>query len=366
MYKLLFISPRPFYPDSSGGGQHSALSLFSNLRKLGWEVEIICSVSSIRSPSFKSALWQSLRDLQISFPVLRDKNLGFPCWRVVSKFANKHQWLKFLDQRLKDYQPNVVIGHCHPQDSLLNYANQKGYPTFYFARSADHFDSGARIPDGIHVIANSQYTASVIVEAGGSKPEVIFPFVEQDHYRVRERQRKYITFINPIPQKGVNIAIEVARQMPEKKFLFVKGKWVAYRGKEEDFLRSVYSLPNVEVWEHQEDMRQVYAVTDILLVPSQFKETFGRVILEAQLNSIPVVAAKVGGIPYTLGQGGILVEPKDKPRFYIEKLQQLCSDDNFYKKLSKLSFENSQRSEFNNQYQVKKFVNLVEKVIQTS
>jgi glycosyltransferase involved in cell wall biosynthesis len=59
----------------------------------------------------------------------------------------------------------------------------------------------------------------------------------------------------------------------------------------------------VEVWEHQQDTRQIYAVTDILLVPSQFYETFGRVILEAQVNSIPVVAANVDSIPYTLVPG---------------------------------------------------------------
>jgi glycosyltransferase involved in cell wall biosynthesis len=126
------------------------------------------------------------------------------------------------------------------------------------------------------------------------------------------------------------------------------------------FLEQASKLPNVEIWEHQQDMRNVYAVTDILLVPSQFNETFGRVIVEAQINSIPVVAANVAGIPYTLGKGGILVEPIDKAQAYVDAVKLLRSDESFYLKKSELALRNSQRPEFNAQYQVQKFVYFVE------
>jgi len=39
-----------------------------------------------------------------------------------------------------------------------------------------------------------------------------------------KRKRQYITFINPIPQKGLDVAIEIARCLPQERFLFVKGK----------------------------------------------------------------------------------------------------------------------------------------------
>jgi glycosyltransferase involved in cell wall biosynthesis len=131
-------------------------------------------------------------------------------------------------------------------------------------------------------------------------------------------------------------------------------------------MKPIYKLPNVEVWNHQKDMRQIYAVTDILLVPSQFDETFGRVIVEAQVSGIPVVAAKVAGIPYTLGQGGILVEPKDKPQGYVEALRRLRTDENLYRQLSALALENSQRPEFDPEHQVNNFIRFVESRIKVT
>lgn len=372
MSKLLFVSQYPFYPDASGGSEQSVLYLFKSLLALGWQIEVICTrnlpfASKWRSVYFWQSCWYSLLYLGTLFPFSRDKEIGYTCWRVINsiRFTNEHKWLKFFAKRLSEYQPDVVIGHSNPTCPFLNYAANQGYLTIYFVRDMTGFDSGNNtiIPDGIRLLANSPFTASIVTQFSKKVPEVILPFIHVESYQVNNRQRKYITFINLVPEKGVNIAIEVARQLPEEKFLFVKGKWPGYSDLQNFFLEEVYKLPNVEVWEHQQDMRHVYAVTDILLVPSQFDETFGRVIVEAQLNYIPVVAAQVAGIPYTLGKGGILVEPIDKSQGYTDAINRLRNDDKLYTELSKLAFQNSQRSEFNPQYQVNKFVKFVENLL---
>ncbi|MEC4819570.1 MAG: glycosyltransferase [Scytonema sp. PMC 1069.18] len=362
MPKLLFITQRPFYPDSSGGSQHSALYLFKSLCQLGWKVEVICA-RKLYSPYFWQSCWQSLMHLRIPFPVVMDEDFGYRCWRVITKFADEHRWVKFFEQRLQKYQPDVVLGHSDPKCPLLHYAVRQGYQSFYFARCTDHFETGAVVPDGIHVLANSPFAASVIAQVSDRVPEVILPFIELERYRVSHRQRQYITFINPVPPKGLNVAMEIARHLPQERFLFVKGKWVAYSGQEDALLKSVHTLPNVEVWEHQQDMRRVYAVTDILLFPSQYNETFGRAIVEAQLNGIPVVAANIAGIPYTIGKGGVLIEPIDKPQAYANVLQKLRTDKKLYAEKEALALENSQRPEFDAQYQVRKFVQFVERKI---
>lgn len=361
MPKLLFVTTKPFYPDTSGGAQQSSLYLFESLRQLGWQVEVICGLS-LRSPSFLRTCWRSLMRFQVpSFPVIKDEDFGYTYWRRLHKFSKEHQWIQWFDRFLREYQPDVVLGHSSPECPLLNYAARQGYPSFFFVRYLRHFEIGCVIPDNIHPIANSPFAASVTARLTGKEVGVVLPFVDANRYRVEKRERRYITFINPVSDKGVEVAIEVARSLPQERFLFVKGKWTGFsKSKLESYLEPIHNLPNVEVWDHQQDMTKVYAVTDILLVPSQFEETFGRVIVEAQVNGIPVVAAKVGGIPYTLGQGGILVEPKNDPQGYTEALQRLRTNENYYAQLSALAIQNSQRPEYEPQYQVKNFIRLVE------
>lgn len=360
MPKLLFVTMKPFYPDTSGGAQQSSLYLFESLRQLGWQVEVICGLS-LRSPYFHRAFWQTLSRFRKPSLVAVDEDFGYCCRRRLFKFSKEHQWIKWLDRRLREYQPDVVLGHTSPECPLLNYAAHQGYPSFFFVRNLYSFETGSVVPEQLHAIANSPFTASITARFTRKEVGVVLPFVELDRYRVTKHERRYITFINPVPEKGVDVAIEIARSLPEERFLFVRGKWASYTDSElETFIKPVYSLPNVEVWDHQWDMRRVYAVTDILLVPSQFEETFGRVIVEAQANAIPVVAADVGGIPYTLGQGGVLIEPKDKVQAYIEALERLRTDESFYTQLSDLAIQNSQRPEFDPQDQVKKFIHFVE------
>jgi glycosyltransferase involved in cell wall biosynthesis len=373
MPKLLFVMQGPFYPDVSGGSELSHLYLFDSLRQLGWQVEVICTRDlplsrnqKLRSPYIWQSWLQSLISLRMLFPVAIDEELGYPCWRVIrpNRFINERKWIEFFAKRLRDYQPDVVFSHDWLGCPLLKYAATQGYLTIYFARHLGDFDNGnvPVIPDGFKLLANSPYAASVIIQATGyaPAPEVILPFLQLERYRVNNRQRKYITFINLVPEKGANIAIELAGQLPDEKFLFVKGKWLYSSEVQNRFLEQASKLPNVEIWEHQQDMRNVYAVTDILLVPSQFKETFGRVIAEAQTNGIPVVASNVAGIPYTLGKGGILVEPIDKPEAYVDAVKLLRSNDSFYAQISELALINSQRPEFDAQYQIQKFLRFVE------
>lgn len=359
MPKLLFVTKLPFYPDASGGAEQSSLYLFKSLRELGWQIEVFCGLS-LRSPYFWRACWQALMRFQKPSYSVMDEDLGYPCWRQIRKFSKERQWIECLDQRLHEYRPDVVLIHNLHTDPILNYPAHQGYPTYYFVRSICNIKAGFVVPDQFHAIANSPFTASIITQFTRNEIGVVLPFIDLDQYRVIKRERQYITFINTIPQKGLDVAIEIARCLPQERFLFVKGKWGNYSAsKIEALMKPIYKLPNVEVWNHQHDMRPVYAVTDILLVPSQFTETFGRVIIEAQVNGIPVVAANAGGIPYTLGQGGILVEPKNEPQAYVDALRRLRTDENLYSQLSALALENSQRSEFTPQHQVKNFIRFV-------
>lgn len=353
MPKLLFVTGATFYPESSGGAQRSALFLFESLKKLGWDIQVVCR-TSVRSRYARTSLLR----LQLTRAIL-DQELGYPIWRWLGIFGKEETWLQWFDDFLGNYQPDIVMGHNSPQCFLLNRALARGYSCYYFIRSLTCFELGQTLPKGIYPIANSPLAAQASSAHFDHDIPVVLPFVDRERYLVSQRSRDYITLINPIPQKGVEIALELARKMPDRKFLFVKGKWSTYKKKQIDALvKPAAALPNVEIWDYQSDMRQVYGVTDILLVPSQFTETFGRVIIEAQANRIPVVAAQVGGIPFTLGAGGVLANPKDSVDPYLKALNSLM-DEEHYATMSELAYQNSLRPEFDPQQQVQNFITAV-------
>lgn len=354
MPKLLFVTTSSFYPESSGGGQKSSTYLFEMLCKVGWQVEVVCT-TSLRSSFFRSACLR-LKPSR----VVTDRGLGYPVRRWVRKLGNVQQRSQWFDRYLDSYQPDVVIGQNIPECPLLTHALSRGFLSFFFVRSVTCFETGSKLPKGLHPIANSPFASIVCEKYSSEKVPLVLPFVDLDRYAVEKRNREYITLINPIPQKGVEVATDIARRLPDKKFLFVKGKWSTYTQKQiEEILKPAYSLPNIEIWDYQSDMRNVYQVTDILLVPSQFAETFGRVIVEAQANRIPVIASKVGGIPFTIGEGGSIVEPKDCLEAYVEAIKRL-EDEGFYQRMSDLAYQNSQRLEFDPQQQVNNFITAVE------
>jgi glycosyltransferase involved in cell wall biosynthesis len=367
MPRLLFVTQFKFFPEALGGAQISTHRLLGGLVDEGWEVAVACRLASPYSSPYTHGLFRTLSRGKLPKLAATDDTLGYRCWRLVG--TPQKSPLRTLDRRLvkrsfarllDDFRPDVVLGDSSAGCPLLRHALARGYPCIYLARSVPTIGTPSIIPHNLFLAGNSPYTASILEAIDGRKIEVVRPMVHAAHYRVEQREPTFVTFINPVPQKGVSIALEVARRMSETRFLFVKGKWPSASPKKlEAVVRPARDLPNVEVWEHQLDMREVYRVTRVLLAPSQFLETFGRVIIEAQINGIPVVTANVGGIPSTLGEGGILVDPKHDVEAYVKALELLAQDPIHYERLAKLARENSERPDLAPDHQLQTFVRFV-------
>ena len=85
----------------------------------------------------------------------------------------------------------------------------------------------------------------------------------------------------------------------------------------------------------QDELIQHYDRSDIMLIPSLWKEPFGLVVAEAMARGLPVIASKVGGPAeiITHGVDGWLVEPGDE-RALATAINQLLDDPATCKRLA--------------------------------
>ena len=68
------------------------------------------------------------------------------------------------------------------------------------------------------------------------------------------------------------------------------------------------TFKNIALRDATYNVSEIYATTKVLLAPSLWYESWGRVATEATMNGIPVLASKSGGLPEAVGTGGITLE----------------------------------------------------------
>jgi D-inositol-3-phosphate glycosyltransferase len=136
-----------------------------------------------------------------------------------------------------------------------------------------------------------------------------------------------VLFVGRIqPLKGLDVAVEafvrIRREVGEARFVVVGGPSGPHGEAElvrirtrvvalglEDSVEFVPSQPHQEIADY-------YRAADVLLVPSR-SESFGLVAAEAQAAGLPVVAARIGGLAYTVDDGasGFLIDGWDLDEF---------------------------------------------------
>jgi glycosyltransferase involved in cell wall biosynthesis len=214
--------------------------------------------------------------------------------------------------------------------------------------------SFVRGPDALfcNIWSLSKFTADRFRQAHGLESRVIRPIFREERYKTQVTGH-HVTFINPVPEKGVDRALQIAALCPDIPFVFVLG-WPLGIGGLLSLKSRLRHLANVQLRSSTYDIRKIHRTTKILLVPTslQWDETWGRVASEAQISGIPVVASNHGALPESVGIGGILIDYERPAEDWASEIRKLWIDEAYYTKVSQAAAAYACRIEINPKAQV--------------
>lgn len=214
---------------------------------------------------------------------------------------------------------DVIVCHLDFAKYSIWKAKSLGKPCIFLVHNTSHFyDDAINGNDNTFVIYNAQHAKD---ELQYTRPSMVME-PQLGSCISEDAGREYITLINLCENKGVRQFYEIARRLPNKKFLGVIG---SYMDQETD------CPPNVTIWPKQVDIRRVYEKTRILLMPSDY-ESFGMTAAEALANGIPVICSPTPGLKENCKEGAQYCD-RDNIKKWVSLINNL-DDPKVYNKWS--------------------------------
>ncbi len=311
---ILFAAPMNIL-DITSGAALSMRTLLSALASRGFRaVALQASLFDSEQGAehvIEAGAGEAVKDKQI----LRSMVLGVEHLIVRTKATKRPDmtsqeeeiFIRKFREELKMRRPDMIIlwGGLLLEMTIMREAREAGIPVVFYLVNA-----GYKNIDNFRyvsvVVTDTEATAKLYKDRLGLNCHPVGKFIDPKLIKAEERKPDFITFINPSFEKGVNVFLPLAKlaakECPEIKFLVVqsRGRW----GIAMQVLKFQPSdFPNVRVIGHQRNMRPVYGATKALLLPSVWHESGARVIAEAIINGIPVLASDTGGSGRAGGQG---------------------------------------------------------------
>ena len=222
------------------------------------------------------------------------------------------QWhLALLERVLQRYQPDIMLTYGGQRLAIpaMSLAKKWGARVIFWLRNTA-YHSRRLFREVADCLVPSRFSVHYYKSTIDLPCTAIPSPIDWARVYCPARTPQSLTFVNPTPEKGLYIFLGIvqslARIRPSLPILVVESRGTI-RTLEQAGL-NWRSLPNLRVMANTPDPRQFLRQTRILLAPSLWLETFGRVTAEAMINGIPVLASRRGGLPEVVGQGGILLD----------------------------------------------------------
>lgn len=332
--RVLFATNFSYLPQRTGGSESSTNDLCIALMEKGINVGVMCSLgmydpvwlaNRISSKLFNEKF---ISDMRLPYPVYRGYTLSEGIDEVINKF-----------------HPDVVIVQAGYPFELVNAFSKRNIPVVLYARDIEFHRNSESLQINKYVcfIANSKFTAGKLFDLLKVNPLVLPPLVDPSKYKVIS-SRTTALHIGLSQVKGVDISLALAMKRPDINFQIVES-WPISKNEFLGFKKRTENLENVEILRRSLDMKKFYSSAKVLLAPSICEEAWGRVVTEAQFSGIPVLSSNRGGLPESVGEGGIIIPYDADIEQWENALSTLWDKQDIYSNLSKNALDRSQNED---------------------
>lgn len=321
--RILFLTANLFLPDHVSAQNRTLRELAAALVAHGHEAVVLAKRPGPPGPANR---------------VVAEHAYGFRLLRA----DDPVRALPVLNATLR---PEVAIVVDGEHERMVTQCRSLRIPmALWFFHAEPYFFRDGALDNKLMYLATSSFLAARVNTLFGVEARVLPPYIEREHYSTRARGKR-VLFVNPVREKGVEIAFALAQERPSIPFTFVESWGMSELWRQDCFDRAL-RCGNIEWVPKTIDRQALLANTHLLLLPRASEEGCCRLVAEAQLGGIPVLASKRGNLSKDVGRGGTLVELDAGVEAWLQQLDRYFEDDELHEQTGTEAISHASRPDF--------------------
>lgn len=283
-----------------GGTETGVVRLAQKLKDLGHQVRVY---TNSENPPASDPQYLPLREIEKSEPI--------------DVFISVRDWIP-LFYRVPAKKRFFWTGDSY--DQFSNY----GLGDHRVIQQVDYF------------LAVSAWQADQICSRSGFPREKVYKLkngIEWDWFSEQLPQKTKRLIYSSTPYRGLQYVPPMYRWLHEKLPDIELSVFSSYKiyNQTQDFeplKKEIESLPNTRMQESilQRDLAKEFLQSKVLFYPCHFEETSCITAIEAMAAGCVPLSSKLGALPETIGDAGVLIEGHPSEASYVQKFLKSCLD----------------------------------------